>query len=277
MELNLKVEILEGCMDGVLRYTWMPFAGQIYVAPKDRLNSLFNYLSLSPSGAYILVGENTNGKDEIYVGKSTELHNRLKNHKSHPPIKWNKVVAINYEKSDYILDTGASYLEADIVRKARAANKTVLANKKDPAYPAVATGYEDGLKQILKVVYQILPLVGFAYFGNDTAPIVPVDTMSTLFTFKKNDRIATGYLRADKKFVLLKGSKIFPKETANIGYSRAKNLRVECDKYFDHTNYLTTEDIIFESANSAAVFVAGYSIAGTAQWKTVDGKNPNDF
>ena len=271
MELNLKIEILDGVSDGVLRYTWLPFAGQVYVAPKEKLNSLINYITVSPSGAYILVGENKSGKDEIYVGKSTELHNRIKNHKSHPPIKWHKVIVINYEKKDYIMDTGASYLEADIIRKSRVSHNVELANKKDPDYPPVPTSYEDGLKQILEVAYTILPLIGFSYFKDISAVSLPSSATTIIFTFKKKDRIATGYLKPDKKFVLQKGSKIFAKATSDIAYKRARDLRNYCKNYFDNKTYVTTDDITFESANSAALFVAGYSIAGTAQWKTEDG------
>jgi len=277
MELNLKVEILDGVSDGVLRYTWLPFAGQIYVSPKEKLNSLVNYITVSPSGAYILVGEKKNGKDEIYVGRSTELHNRLKYHKSHPPIKWHKAIVINYEKKDYIMDTGAAYLEADIIRKARLCANVALANKKDPAYPPVPTSYEVGLKQILEVAYRILPLVGYSYFKDVTTISTPPSSTKPQFTFKKNGRVATGYLMPDKKFVLVANSQIFPKQTNDISFKRAKDLRIKCDKYFDHTTYSTTEDIVFDSVNQAATFVAGYSIAGINHWKTTDGKTPKDF
>lgn len=70
--------------------------------------------------------------------------------------------------------------------------------------------------------------------------------------------------RVSGKFLLLKGSQIFPDETNTCIDAARKNRMKYSELYLP--DYKTKEDIVFDSPSAAACFVCGATVSGTVFW-----------
>ncbi|MDY2724673.1 MAG: DUF4357 domain-containing protein [Candidatus Onthovivens sp.] len=75
----------------------------------------------------------------------------------------------------------------------------------------------------------------------------------------------------EKKFVVKKGSKVSETIAHSTTFKAAKTIE-DSRKGIVDKNYLTTKDVEFKSASTAANFVTGRSTNGLIAWKDTNGK-----
>ena len=85
-----------------------------------------------------------------------------------------------------------------------------------------------------------------------------------VFEGKYKGLAAKGKRTSDGKFVLLKGSQVFHGETNTCIDAARKNRLKYSGVYLP--DYVTKEDIVFDSPSSAACFVCGATVSGTVFW-----------
>ena len=70
-----------GTFDGVISAEIINFVGKVTTVPRFKLSKLSNREELRTTGIYILVGDNVFSKRPIiYIGRSDDILNRLKNY-----------------------------------------------------------------------------------------------------------------------------------------------------------------------------------------------------
>lgn len=92
---------------------------------------------------------------------------------------------------------------------------------------------------------------------------------------QKGNYNAKGFVLENEHFVLQKGSKLAETASKNCPATHLKNREIY--KKIINADYITTEDIVFESLSSAAGFVCYYSINGLNAWKNKEGKKYCDI
>lgn len=277
---DITITLLNGVTDGILLCKKPPHPCQVYIAPISKLSELNSVVGASPSGGYILIGKTHDGtSDCIYVGQSTNIPTRLQTHYASPPsnIKIEKIIVINSYDSSLLQNTGSLYLEATLIKKAMTCMRIKLINTSTPNIPSVTPSQKSLFDGFIDEAATLIALLGFSYFEPVTAPTpLPPPISLPTFTFMQAGRISNGRINGDK-FILIAGSTIKPKKIPDINYPKAKKLRSLYATSFNHTNFITTNDIVFDSANQAAIFVSASSISGTKRWKAPDGTTPADY
>lgn len=132
------------------------------IFPRTKLKDFLKRYEASRPGSYILLGDqiesNKEEKDYIstiettaYIGEGEPVQERLKAHATGSRQKdfWDEVIVFT-SKDDYITKTQIKYLESEIYRLAREANKVNLENSQVPAKPNLSEVDNSEIKSFLE-------------------------------------------------------------------------------------------------------------------------------
>lgn len=232
---------------------------------------------------YILFGENNNGADVIYVGKST---NGLKNRPTSHSDKYNNwtycYVLTQFEERTFFNDGTIQYIEDKINKRVtdikHYKNTTIVTN----AGTANSFDMED-CDAYLDKAYQMLDVLGLdliTYYSDnsdesmenndehESSSVVPDGIYEMSWKLKRwNNKTAKGKMQvASGKFIVLAGSDVCPNE--GHGLIDAVRIKRENASIIDDK---LQEDVVLSSPSGAACFITGASANGWVTWKTLDG------
>lgn len=174
------------------------------------------YASLE--GMYMLFNTNNpndiNQKKDVYIGKTTNIINRLRSHSNRDDKEdwWNVELAFTITDSTDPLDEGAtSYLEYLMCRKA--ANSTLFKlryNQQHPKKQSISESDEDHDKALFHNINLLSKALGFDVFLNVNQNAYHYNNRShNIFVINRRDSYAKAKY-TPKGLVILKGSKITP-------------------------------------------------------------------
>lgn len=242
----------------------------------------------NPFIVYILFGENEEGKNVLYVGKSK---NGVKNRPtSHEDLyyKWDYCyILTQLEEKTFFNDGTIQYLEHKIKKRVEETNHYVCKTRETNSGTANRNDEED-CEIYLDKAYQMLDALGLdliTFFEQDVEPNESVNDQmegcslpdGIYYLSRKlkrwGNRTAKGKMQASNgKLILLKGSDVCPNE--GPGLQDSIRIRRETASISDH---VLQEDIIFDYPSPAAEFIFGSSTNGWAYWKTESGEAIDRF
>ena len=231
---------------------------------------------------YILFGENRNGSDVIYVGKST---NGLKNRPTSHDDKYDNwtycYVLTQFEERTFFNDGTIQYIEDKVNKRVNDLKHYANTTKVTNAGTANSFDMED-CDEYLEKAYQMLDVLGLDlitfYSDSDelsasdseeeesaATNIVPDGIYHMSWKLKRwGNKTAKAKMQvASGKYILLTGSDVCPNEGHGLFDAvriKRENANIVDDKL--------QEDVVFNSPSGAAEFVIGGAANGWSTWKT---------
>ncbi|MCQ2976005.1 MAG: GIY-YIG nuclease family protein [Bacteroidales bacterium] len=207
---KIELYLHNGSLDGLLFVSesdgW-DLGGILYSCPKDSIDILLNDDSCDKYGVYLLISS-----DKVYVGQSTDLKKRIEQHKIGKDW-WEKVILLT-SKNDELNQSYITYLESELIAKARSCGTLDCENKTDGNKNNLDKFTKILLDQYLDEALFILELIGVNVFKKGTPKSiinsVPVHTKEFIETRAKKEVIE-----------FLKGKNIAL--TKNISYAKIQD------------------------------------------------------
>lgn len=275
---TIKLFLVEGKSTGLISAKIEQWTGQALVCPRSQLPKLTvtDYPEINQPGVYILTGNDTDSKPFAYIGQSENISNRIKNH--HQPKKdnqtldlWDKMYL--FTASDNALTTGhIRYLEARLIKIAKAANRMQTENKRIPTNIPLPKPEMDSMEYFIQHMQLLLPALGIILFRPQADEATKESTLdSPLFELNVRGANATAKL-VDNEFVILKDSLVRKDEVNSIG-NGIKKRRNELlnrgdliEQMESKNHYRFTKNIGFSSPSAAAAVVVGGEANGRKEW-----------
>ena len=240
---------------------------------------------------YILFGENNNGSDVIYVGKST---NGLKNRPTSHDDKYDNwtycYVLTQFEERTFFNDGTIQYIEDKVNKRVNDLKHYINTTKVTNAGTANSFDMED-CDEYLEKAYQMLDVLGldlisFYSDGEDKSEIVEEEDSSEttgivpdgIYHMSRKlkrwgNKIAKGSMQVVAgKYIVLAGSDVCPNE----GPGLFDAVRIKREKANIVDNKLQ-DDVVFKSPSGAAVFIIGGAANGWDAWKDDEGQSISKY
>lgn len=232
---------------------------------------------------YILFGENAEGQDVIYVGKST---NGLKNRPTSHDDKYDKwtycYVLTQFEERTFFNDGTIQYIEDKVNKRVNELKHYKNTTKVTNAGTANTFDMED-CDVYLSKAYEMLDVLGLdliTYMDSDDSTddsisdddiqpgFIPDGIYTMAWKLRRwGNRTAKGKMQiSGGKYIILAGSDVCPNE----GHGLMDVVRLKRDNANIIDDKLQ-EDIVLTSPSAAASFITGAAANGWKTWKSEDG------
>lgn len=234
---------------------------------------------------YILFGENKDGLDVIYVGKST---NGLKNRPISHDDKYDNwtycYVLTQFEERTFFNDGTIQYIEDKVNKRVNDLKHYQNTTKVTNAGTANTFDMEDCDAYLAKA-YEMLDVLGLDLItymdnedsaaddvnaANDTQPgLVPDGIYKMSWKLRRwGNKTAKGMMQVSGgKYIILAGSDVCPNE----GHGLMDTVRMKRENANIIKDKLQ-EDIVLNSPSGAASFVTGAAANGWSTWRTEQGQ-----
>ena len=267
---SLRIFVADGDPDGlrvVERSNWI---GKALVFPRALLPRVKARDELGQTGVYLLLGPREDGEGEmLYIGEGDPIRPRLESHYAQKDF-WSRAVC-------FVAAPGAlnkahvQFLEANLVRLARAAKRSPLDNGNTPAEPTLSEADRADMQVFLHNMLGMLPVLGVHAF-EQALPAAP------LLTCKGKGVSATGY-EATQGFVVKAGSQAVAESVPSMqqhvrGMFDLRQELIGNGVLEVHAagGYRFTQDYVFSSPSTTAAVVLGRSANGRIEWKDAQGR-----
>lgn len=157
----INVVLENGTLDGVVQISNK--SGDdvvIFSAPRKSVDNLLEIDESNNFGVYLLLSDN-----KVYVGQSTDLKSRIKNHISNKEW-WNRVVLMT-TTSNKFNHSDIDYLESVLIDKAQKNHSLDTENKKSGNKFNIQRGDQITLDNYLEDAMFLLDFIGVSVFGED--------------------------------------------------------------------------------------------------------------
>lgn len=255
------------------------------IFPRTKLKDFLNRSESKKPGSYILLGNSIieNRIETIaYVGEGDPVENRLKIHATGKKQKdyWNEAIVFT-SKDDYITKTQIQFLESEIIRLAKEADKVTLKNEQIPSKPNLSEVDNAEMSQFLDGVKLILSSLGIDILESQEIKMNEHEEREERI-FRYSIKNANAKMKIEEeKYIVLKGSTAVINNRPSAGEPIIRmrdNLKkkgiIELDS--DNKCYVFTKDYMFDSPSYAAAAIAGGEENGRVQWKYKD-RNLNEI
>lgn len=162
---TIKLFLEEGSVNQIVSAEISNFTGSILTVPRSQLDKLVDRPELKKTGIYILAGDcySYPYQTSIYVGRSENIYNRLKQHSDESKCFWNRAALI-YSKDRNLTQSHIYYLENKLIKLAIDSDRTYMINIKTGELPNLPKSDIADIESFLEQVKLLLPVVGFDYF-----------------------------------------------------------------------------------------------------------------
>lgn len=182
---TIKLLLYDGTLKGVIRADSSWHSGELYSAPRESADDLISSEALISSdghskfGVYLLLSE-----DVVYVGQSSDLSKRIKQHIIGKD--WWESVVVLTTSNDSLTRSDIDYLESVLISKASQNNQLDCDNKNRGNNPKVDPFRKSTLDQYLDEALFLMRLIGISVFGEvsksnkkkSKTALISVDTVS---------------------------------------------------------------------------------------------------
>lgn len=236
---------------------------------------------LKRPGVYVLLGESEDVEAPIaYVGLADSLAKRLPHHLKDEDEgllrngeAWTRVVVFT-SKSVVLHKTRILYLEAELIRLAKASGRCASRNRQDPNLPTIRESDRATMVAFLEEIRQVCGVIGVKVFEKP-AGRPPSERLLYIKAPKKGIE-AQGY-EAGEEFIVLAGSR-GAAETApgavdtklDRDRKRLKNDRILVP---EGESLVLKQDYAFGSPSAAAGVMLGREANGLREWKDESGRS----
>ena len=228
------------------------------------------------AGVYFLFCKDDDGTDSVYIGEAENIKDRLIQHihdsqSDKEKYYWNTAVLFTGRDLNKAL---IRYLENRLVEIARASKRYNVLTKNTYKNTVMKESQVSAMEEFITNVKILINALGYKVLEPiaEKAPVDSGDKTEDVFYLAAGTASAKGVVTSEG-FVLYKGAiineKVSPK-SVTPGILKLREKHASEGRIVDN---ITTEDILFNSSSSAAVFVFGYSVSGPQAWKRKDGKS----
>jgi hypothetical protein len=269
---SLRIFVADGDPDGLRLVERSNWVGKAIVFPRALLPKIKQRAELNQTGVYLLLGPREDGEGEmLYIGEGDPVRPRLESHYAQKDF-WNRAVCF-VATPGQLNKAHVQFLEANLIRLAKAAKRLPLDNANQPAEPSLSEADCADMQVFLENMLGMLPVLGVHAF-EQTATLATT-VADTVLTCKGKGVTASGY-EATQGFVVKAGSLAVGESVPSMQqHVRGMfDLREELmgngvlEREGDH--YRFAQDYVFSSPSTAAAVVLGRSANGRIEWK--DGK-----
>ncbi len=267
---SIRIFLPDGSYDGVRILEKSNWMGLGVIVPRAILLKARSRSELDRTGVYILIGEEPETeRPVIYIGQGDPVRDRIESHAGKKDF-WTWLVFF-VTRDDSLNKAHIGYLESQLIRLARDANRATLDNKNQPQPSPLSEADAADMDGFLDEMLSILPVVGVSVFQKPATR--PTD--QKLFTVTGRGAKAMGYESTDG-FVVCAGSTAVVVETESIhNYQSALRTRLKEESvlvpYGDFLRF--SQDYPFSSPTTAAAVVLGRPASGPKEWKDEAGKS----
>ena len=270
---------------------------RLYVVPARQIRDFRMHKHMSKPGIYMMLGDPTNKKPEVYIGQAKRRKNgngtiqRVIEHidrGEHLFCQWAIMLVDSPRKFG---PTELTNLENTFTLSAQEADLTRVRNGCEPSNSELTLATRLRLDKVVETTRLMLGALGIfildphpdggsaekeTQLGNasdaqvssaSAAVSVPEGEPELVLymALRSAEEPAVAHKMSDKVWVLKAGSPVNPTPTNDTGRAlRAKYVGQIHDGR-------TTVDLVFTSSSTAATYVAGSNRSGNATWRTSDG------
>lgn len=297
---QVRVFLIDGTAGGLVTAEIVNWTGHILKGTRDKLGEIRSRPEAQRTGVYILLGDDPQGRGRMaYVGQSDDVAKRLQHHDGHKDF-WTDVVVVT-SKDLNLTSAHVRYLEARLVRLAKAIGRVPLENSNEPTGGAeLPEADASDMEYFIDQLRVVLPVLGVEIFrGRETrspsAGLTPLDQGTppspapgdspVFFLRQANRGVDASAQVIDGEFTVLAGSHVCASMPDRDGYS-ASSARQYALRQAHHAQLVQdgsietntegtgqlTRDVAFSSPSAAgAVCLATVSINGRTAWTREDG------
>jgi len=270
---SLRIFVADGDPDGLRVVERSNWVGKALVFPRALLPKVKQRAELGQTGVYLLLGPREDGEGEmLYIGEGDPVRPRLESHYAQKDF-WNRAVCF-VAAPGQLNKAHVQFLEANLIRLARAAKRLPLDNANQPAEPSLSEADCADMQVFLENLLGMLPVLGVHAF-EQAAPLAAA--ARSMLSCRGKGVVASGY-EATQGFVVMAGSQAFG-ETAPSMQQHVRSifdLRQELIAngvlLRDGEHYRLAQDYVFPAPSTAAAVVLGRNVNGRVEWKDAGGR-----
>lgn len=271
--------LMDGNAQGRRKATLSNWTGVAYLIPRTDLAISRDREDLKKTGVYLLFGRDDEDVEKVYIGQARErkdssgILQRISEHVGERNLDyWTSAVAF-VTSSNSFGPTEISYLENQFVNMALAAKRYVVTNGNEPSPGTVTEEKQAELDEFIDNARLVIGALGFPVFEPiDEAKASPNDVDTVELQMSYRSTTAKGRQTNDG-FVLLAGAQLCPDDQFNNSCPDSVRKRRQEFRHSIDANFVTTDDLLFNSPSGAAEFVGGSSLSGPEYWKDASGKS----
>lgn len=270
---SLRIFVADGDPDGLRLVERSNWVGKAVVFPRALLPKIKQRAELNQTGVYLLLGPREDGEGEmLYIGEGDPVRPRLESHYAQKDF-WNRAVCF-VAAPGQLNKAHVQFLEANLVRLAKAAKRLPLDNANHPAEPSLSEADCADMQVFLENMLGMLPVLGIHAF-EQAAPMTATVTQ-TVLTCRGKGVTASGY-EATQGFVVKSGSQAVGESVPSLQqhvrgmFDLRQELIGNGVLQRDGNHFLFAQDYVFSSPSTAAAVVLGRSANGRIEWKDASG------
>lgn len=295
----IEVTLLDGSFAGAreVRVASADVSYRLYIVPARQIRDFRTHEHMSKPGIYMMLGDLTDKKPEIYIGQAKRRKNgngaiqRVIEHidrGEHLFCQWAIMLVDSPRKFG---PTELSNLENTFTLAAQDAGLTRVRNGCEPSNSELTLATRLRLDKIVETARLMLGALGIYIFdphpdggsaaknaqANNAGKVQVAGAPATAsvpdgepelvlyMALRSAEEPAVAHKMSDKVWVLKAGSPVNPTPTNDTG----RALRVKYDGQIHEGR--TTVDLVFSFSSTAATYVAGSNRSGNATWRNADG------
>lgn len=243
------------------------WTGIVLVCSRAEMINILRRDELLAPGIYLLIGSaNDDAPVEIYIGESDDVRGRLKQHVGKNLDFWQQVIVAT-SKDDNLNKAHFRWLEAELIRLAKAAAKTNVFNGNSGSAVKLSEADTADAASYLDELLLLLPVLGVSSFE---VPEETVNTNETEYFIHGRDADARGH-ESGAGFVVSSGYARASLVSSTPPWAvKLRERLVERNVLGPELNgrMIFTRPYTFESPSAAAAVVLGRSANGLVEWKT---------
>ena len=271
---SLRIFVADGDPDGLRLVERSNWVGKAIVFPRALLPKIKQRAELNQTGVYLLLGPREDGEGEmLYIGEGDPVRPRLESHYAQKDF-WNRAVCF-VATPGQLNKAHVQFLEANLIRLAKAAKRLPLDNANQPAEPSLSEADCADMQVFLENMLGILPVLGVHAF-EQTATLATT-VAETVLTCKGKGVTASDY-EAIQGFVVKAGSQVVGESVPSMQqhvrgmFDLREELMGNGVLVREGDHYRFAQDYVFSSPSTAAAVVLGRSANGRIEWKDAGGR-----
>lgn len=284
---TIRVYLDNGSVSGIKHAEIINWTGQAIFVPRNLIKNLSSWEESQRPGIYFLFGKNENDNDQVYIGETSNIFNRLKNHLSDNKKDFFTEVIFITSKDDYLTKGHVEYLESRLLKIAEESNRYIIDNPNGTNKGILPRSDIDAMEEYLNYIriltgvlsHKVLePITTKFQMENKNNNKTLNDKKLNEFKVKSKNLNAVGIL-TDEGIVVKEGSLASKTEADKIplAYKRLRQILIERNILIENKNHLYfKEDYLFSSPSQAGSVITGYSVNGRTLW-TKDGKTLKEY
>ncbi len=272
------IELFDGTPKGLRQIEFETELIKAVVVPRTQADKIGRYIDSQALAVYLLIGENSEGRMQIYVGQTKRTQKRANEHGKHRTW-WNEIIYFINRAGNGFTAGEADYLEWLLVLKLVEAKRVMLdnGNNVSRAEPLATSGKKASFASYYNQIVSLTEIIGLDIFNKIYAP----DATEPVF-FCRNGKgaNASGYNREDG-FYVLSGSECVSELTPTGHRNKLDVLREK----LIHDGVLRkigqklifVAEYKFKTPSGASQLVLGTNSNGWLAWKDDDGKTLDEY